>query len=423
MVSQSQLAASLGFRPEQATASTLIAPGGRPAAFRNAEEQRVAQLAYGVIRRLESRPQIVPSLSYLQSAEVQARVVREVAGQYRPAQLAPDGVAPQLDIATIVAQTSALVVQQTVDIPRIIVVPRGEVRSGFTPFALQLDTLRYPPVSDELWIQHLRTNQLEVLALGKGGMEEARLEDYVVSGLVDFDDISYDDHADLLYDLAAQVVSHLRGYLSEDDTRKVLRCYQKPIAKFVHVQMQDHFWEDASGYEVVVSRGFTELKPSAYTASAAEPVFDFHQSPADKSNMAKYLFGGFARCLYPVQKFQSDSERCLAVILDRDSLKWFKPAKGQFQIYYKSGADQLEYQPDFVAETGAGIYMLEPKARREMDAADVLAKRDAAVQWCRNASNYAATCGGKPWQYVLIPHDVIAENVTLELLARQFEVR
>jgi type III restriction enzyme len=53
--------------------------------------------------------------------------------------------------------------------------------------------------------------------------------------------------------------------------------------------------------------------------------------------MAKYLFGGFQRCLYPVQKFDSDSERKLAVILEREALKWFKPAKGQFQIYYQNG--------------------------------------------------------------------------------------
>ena len=48
--------------------------------------------------------------------------------------------------------------------------------------------------------------------------------------------------------------------------------------------------------------------------------------------MAKYQFGGFKRCLYPVQKFQSDAERKLAVILEREASKWFKPAKGQFQI-------------------------------------------------------------------------------------------
>ncbi len=76
--------------------------------------------------------------------------------------------------------------------------------------------------------------------------------------------------------------------------------------------------------------------------------------------MSRYLFGGFSRCLYPTQKFQSDAERKLAVILERESLKWFKPAKGQFQLFYQSGIEHLEFQPDFVAETRQAIYILEP---------------------------------------------------------------
>jgi type III restriction enzyme len=136
--------------------------------------------------------------------------------------------------------------------------------------------------------------------------------------------------------------------------------------------------------------------------------------------MAKYLFGGFRKCLYPVQKFQSDSERKLAVILEREAEKWFKPAKGQFQIYYKQGADHPEYQPDFVAETADCIYMLEPKAKNEMEDPVVLAKRDVAVTWCKQASDHAGTCGGKSWKYALIPHDAIAENMTLKGLAGQF---
>lgn len=187
--------------------------------------------------------------------------------------------------------------------------------------------------------------------------------------------------------------------------------------------MQEHYWEKATGYEVKVNGGFSALKPSAYTASASEPVLDYRQPPADKTNMAKYLFGGFKRCLYPVQKFQSDSERKLSVILEREAAKWFKPAKGQFQIYYKSGADQLEYQPDFVAETEDAICMLEPKARNEMEDPIVLTKRDVAVKWCRQASDYAKTYRGKPWMYLLIPHDAIAENMTLTGLAERFEAK
>ena len=144
--------------------------------------------------------------------------------------------------------------------------------------------------------------------------------------------------------------------------------------------MQEHSWEAAVDYEVVVSKGYTEFKSSAYTYSVNEPPADYKVSPADKSNMAKHVFGGFKHCLYPVQKFDSEAERVLAVILERDADKWFKPAKGQFQIFYKQDANQLEHQPDFVAETKDTIYMLEPKASNQMKDAIVLAKKEAAIK-------------------------------------------
>jgi type III restriction enzyme len=419
VVSQSQLANKLGLQPEQTTTSTLVPDAAESPVFKTPEDQKVAQIAYQVIRKLENQPQTVPSVSYLANDDVQASVVKEVGEQYRPAQLEIEGVTVKPDIAAIVAKTTELVILQTIDIPCILVVPTGKVQSGFKPFRLKLDTLNYPPVSEELWAKHLRTDQVDVIAMGKGGIEESRLEDYVVHGLGEFDDIPYDSHADLLYDLAGQVVKHLFSYLpDEHETRKVLSCYQRDISRFVHVQMQEHYWEQATGYEVKISKGFSELRPSAYTASATDTVLDYRQPPSDKSNMAKYLFGGFQRCLYPVQKFQSDAERKLSIILERGASKWFKPAKGQFSIYYKSGADQPEYQPDFVAETETVIYMLEPKRRDEMTDADVVAKKEVAETWCKHASDHAKTYHGKPWKYVLIPHDVIAENITLEWLAK-----
>ena len=420
VVSQSRLATKLGLTPAHATSSTTVAGQDQAPVFTKPEEQKVAQITYEVIRKLENQPQTLPTIEYLKKPEIQAAIVKAVEEQHQPAQFELEGMGEKADIAAVVAQTVELVTQQTIDIPRILVVPKGEVKSGFKPFTLDLAALKYPAVSDELWIQHLRTNQLEVVSLGRGGIEEARLEDYVVSGLVDFDDISYDEHADLLYDLAAQTVQHFKGYLSEEDIRKVLRCYQRDIARFIHAQMQAHYWVDVAGYEVKVSKGFTELKQSAYTYSVQEPPANYRVEPTDKSNMAKYLFGGFQKCLYPVQKFDSDSERKLAVILERDTLKWFKPAKGQFQIYYQHGADHLEYQPDFIAETTTTIFMLEPKKRTELEDSVVVVKKEAAIKWCANASHHAASYGGKPWRYVLIPHDEIVENMTLDGLAARF---
>ena len=78
--------------------------------------------------------------------------------------------------------------------------------------------------------------------------------------------------------------------------------------------------------------------------------------------------------------------------------------------------------PDFVAETTGYICMLESKARNALQNPDVLAKRAAAVAWCRHASQHAQDHGGKSWRYALIPHDTIAENMALDQLVSQFGV-
>lgn len=423
VVSQPQLAAKLGLQPDGASSRAPVGFHEAPAIFVG-EEQKIAKIAYDVIRKFETQPNKLPSVTYLQQPEMQAAVLREVANQYRPAQMELDGITKLPDLAAVVAKTAEIVIQQTIDIPRILVVPKGEVKSGFRPFTLDLSGMRYEAPNETLWAAHLRTGQVDRIGVGSGSIDEQRLEDYVVSGLIDFDDVAYDEHADLLYDLAEQVTRHLTSYLSEEDARRVLRLHQKEIARFVHVQMQQHFWQDAPvDYDVVITRGFTTLRPSAYTAAAGEPPLDFRMSPSDKSNMARYLFGGFTRCLYPTQKFQSDAERKLAVILEREALKWFKPAKGQFQLFYRSGIEDLEYQPDFAAEMHDRIYMLEPKASNQMTDPDVLAKRNVAILWCRRATDHATSYNGKPWTYVLIPHDAIAENMTADGLARQFAAK
>jgi type III restriction enzyme len=422
VVSQPRLESLLGVTPDNATAGTLVAGGDTARAFPDPADQKVAQLTREVIRNLESQPKRLPALGHLSKPAIQKEIVAAVTELYQVPQMDLEGISRQPDIAAVVARTTELVAQQTIDIPRILVVPKGEVKSGFKPFQLKLDGLRYAPVSEDLWVQLLRTGEGAVVALGRGGAAEARPEDYVVSGLVDFNDVSYDEHADLLYDLAGQVVRHLHSYLSEEEASRVLRCYQRDIARFVHAQMQEHYWEDVTGYEVKVTRGYTELRRSAYTSSVREPTVEYRVAPPDKSNMSRYLFSGFSRCLYEVQKFQSDPERVLAIILERDSERWFKPAKGQFQMFYRWNGEHPEYQPDFVAETADGIYMLEPKRKADLDDPEVQLKKEVAVQWCANASDYSRSTGGKLWRYALIPHDAIQENMTLAGLVRQFGV-
>ena len=378
-------------KPEQ-----LAAP-----VFTKESEKQAARAVMDVIQEIEKQRELVPSSAALNQPEVRRAIVEQVRERLTPVQgdmLSAD----EVDLDEVVAKTTEIVSRKIIDIPRIAVVPTGEVSVGFDAFTLDLSGLHLQPADRELVIQNLRTNEQETLA-SEVGITERRLEDYIVYALVDYDDIDYHTHADLLYDLAGQAVNHFLGYLSEDEARAVLDYNRRLIGENIHAQMMEHFWEKAAGYEVQVSRGFTQLKPCNVTTSEKHPVRSYRETVEDKSRIKQMLFGGFSKCLYPLQKFDSDSERGFAVILERDADKWFRPVKGQFQIYYKYGTEQPEYLPDFVAETDSKIYMVETKARGDLNDAEVQAKAGAAGQWCSHASDYAANTGGKSWTYLLIP--------------------
>jgi type III restriction enzyme len=419
VIVQSNLAQQIGIAAPPFAGSLPSGASVASPVFMNEAEKKVARAVYQVIQKYQN----LPASSHLLNPQVQEAIAKETEEYLVPVQQELAGVTQKPNIVEVVAKTVDLLVKQTIDIPRIVVVPNGEVTTGFHAFTLDCSSIHYQPVERDILIQYMRTNVQETLSFGGNMQEEFRLEDYVVRGLVDFDDISYDDHADFLYDLAAQLVRHLKSYLSEEDTRNVLIYYQKQLAAFVHAQMQDHQWEKAVGYQVKVNKGFTDLKEPTFTQKEGEPINDFRQTVTEKSKIPQMLFGGFKRCLYSLQKFQSDAERKLAVILDRESQKWLKPAKGQFLIFYKAGIEHPEYIPDFVAETANCIYMLEPKARNEMTDPEVLAKKAAAVKWCGLATDHNLKNGGKPWKYLLIPHDAIADNMTLQGVVGQFGER
>jgi len=381
--------------------------------FNTAKEQEAAKVTLRVLKEFER----LPRSADLQKPEIQQQIIQKVTAELQPVQGELSGVAEQVNIAEVVAKTIDLHVEMSIDIPRIIVVPTGEVSSGFRDFNLDCRNIRLQPVTRDILIQHLLDQTRYRLVSGDGSIPEDRLENYLIRGLIDFNDVSYDDHAELLYKLAGQVVAHLQSYLSsEDDVRNVLQYHQQPLVDLIHAQMVEHFEEKATAYEAHVSKGFTTLKPGTFSVPAGESVRSFRTTIDDKLLIKGMLFGGFKKCLYPAQKFDSDSERRFAIIVedDNDVVKWFKPAKGDFQIYYRQ---EEAYEPDFVVETKTRKWICEPKRASEMSDEIVLAKARAAALWCYHASSANAD---KPWSYMLVPHDSILGNMTLAGLAAAY---
>jgi type III restriction enzyme len=393
--------------------------------FTTIQERQAALMVMQVIEEYEVKRDLVPTSSALLRPSVQATILAEVTERLRPVQgnliAEADLAAPTFDLSAVIAKTTQVVVQQTIDIPKITVVPTGDVTTGFNPF--QLGTRpNFQAGQREIVGQELRTNEQFTMSRESGNREQ-RFEDYIVKKLIDFDDIDYFTQSELLYDLAGQAVARYQEQnYSEAELHEIFDTYGGDLARLIRAEMMNHFWEKATDYVAQIHRGFSALKPCNYTATAGEPIRNYRETVEELGKIKQMLFGGFQRCLYPLQKFDSDTERRFAVILEREALKWLKPAKGQFQIYYKLGSEQPEYIPDFVVETDTMIWMAETKKRADMTSDEVIAKATAAVKWCKEASIYTESVGGKEWRYLLIPHDGINESMRLVDFL-QFEYR
>lgn len=358
------------------------------------------------------------SSTELTSASVQAALAAELEKQ-----LAATGynelfeAADALSVREIVAQTVETLVGGTIEVPDISVTPIEEQNFGFRDFDLTgLETITLRPTGQDLLLHEFGSDaRVQVHRERKRGGEVV-LERYLIDELVEYDDVDYEENAALLYKLASQVVARLRDYLGEREAVEDALVEHAPrLAEFIHTQMLDQLWITSTDYEVRVSDRLQLLAPQTLTAVGSARSFKMPITP--KSETRRHVFAGFARCCSVLQQFDSDDERELACLLERDPqvVSWLKPGPRQLRIKYDAGRS---YEPDFVVETANAKFLIEVKARNEMNDPIVLAKSRAAKVWCGHANEHRGV--GKSWSYLLVPDNAITENATLSGLVAQF---
>lgn len=92
-------------------------------------------------------------------------------------------------------------------------------------------------------------------------------------------------------------------------------------------------------------------------------------------------------------------------------------------LYYRHGVEPPEYVPDFAAATAHTTILMETKMAGAMQSDEVRAKGKAATEWCTHATDYSERYGGRLWRYLLIRHDAVAIDATIETMAPRFAVR
>lgn len=232
-------------------------------------------------------------------------------------------------------------------------------------------------------------------------------EHMLMAKLLDYSEIDPDEFADLRFKLVNQAVTAIKASVegSDKDLRETVFDRLGLLAEKIYAQLMQHFQVEETGYRVSTVLPFTRIEPWNFSLYKNYGRKNFRETIPATADIPRYLFFGFDKACHPEYKFQSKAEKDFAQICEEDAtvLRWMRPAKQQFKIYWNRQHDL--YQPDFIVETTDGIYLCEPKSASEMDSPEVRGKTAAALKFCAEATAFSLGNGGKPWFYLLIPHN------------------
>lgn len=306
-------------------------------------------------------------------------------------------------------------VKNIIEIPRM-TVQREAFKAEYKWF--DLDTtfgFDLPALKEEIIRMGLVDNSVDILSVESGRQYDDPVNQ-IVSELINHDDVDYDDNADLLYHLAEAAFNAIAAKAEKpEDTPKIVYNFRKGIARIIYEQMKDHFVIESLGYTKPKVLPFTGIVQQHLIEDSAYGRVDF-RTVVPKKLVRKYIYTGFLKSYYLENKFDSSTELDFSFILEVDPKvkKWLRPAPTQFSIYWGNGAHR--YEPDFVVETDDCIYLVETKRADDLDDKSVQAKKAAAVEYCKNASEYTKANGGKPWKYALLAHDLVDRSASFEYI-------
>lgn len=322
------------------------------------------------------------------------------------------------EIDEIYQTTVAEFIQNTIEIPRIVIQPTDEVDSGFHDFDLETKNLNYPPVAEEILIQYLnRKENAQETLIGKYGINADKPENLILNELINFSEIDYDSQSEILQKLVGQAIDKLKSYLNDEQFINVVKYHKREIANLIFSQMRPHFYCNTKSYEEPIVKPFTRIEGHNLTKIQKDSIHHYTDTITPTSAIPQKVFSGFKKACHTLYKFDAKGEKDFAAILenDKDVMKWLRPAPKQFKIYWDHNA--RTYEPDFVVETSKAVYLAEIKADNQLTAEDVLEKAKAAVQYCKHATDHNLKNGGKEWKYLLIPHSEVLPNMSLGYLA------
>ena len=356
----------------------------------------------------------------LSKAEVKRKVIRQVKQNLEKGQ-------QNLFMAEIMQQAEAvyekLVTEyknNIIEIPRMDLV-QGETKAEFLDFDLDISSFSFQALEQEIIRMGLKDQQVETIKVKSAGAYGNPVK-LIIAELIDYPEIDYDENADLLYRLATHAYESIKNNIDKlDELPQTIFQFKAAIAEKIYIQMKKHFVLHAPDYVAPKVFPFIKIENWSFSSLITAGYKDYRETITPVSLIPKYVFTGFEKACHFEYKFDSKAEKDLAFVLENDTnvRKWLRPAPNQFRIYWDNNSKR--YEPDFIFETKSKIYMVEVKRSDQTEEETVLAKKLAAERYCKHASEYTSANGGKPWKYILIPHNAIDKTTSVDFLTSRYQ--
>ena len=311
---------------------------------------------------------------------------------------------------------------QIIEIPRMDLVLE-EVTTWFDDFDLDVSKdFDLNAMKEEIVRMDLKdSSNVDTLGVRQGAYVNETPVNQIVAELTNASDIDYDESADLLFKLSNQALDKLKVANSKEDLPLLVRQYRKLIASRIYTQLKNHQQFSKPDYIPPKILAFQKIEDWNFTVPKEDGYRHYTDIIQPLSLVPKYVYRGFEKACHYEYKFDSNTEKEFAFVIEHDKsvLKWLRPASNQFRIYWSQAGQK--YEPDFVVETADSIFMCEPKKAKEIETEEVQAKMKAALKYCHYANEFTSKNGGKKWRYLLIPHDQVDKTSSFEGLVNKFE--
>jgi type III restriction enzyme len=322
-------------------------------------------------------------------------------------------------VSNSVGTALRLIGESMIDIPRIAISP-GTTAMRISEFTLDLEKVKYTLRDDRLvydFVTDRRVRDVKSKAKHKEleNSDIARFIKELIADVANSNDIDYDyaGNRSVIAGLCDTCIRGLAAKLPPDEMFNCMRNNRRTLAESIKQQILEHACYDSDDDVVIIQPGPVLLKANALSVDAGEKPrpYDVALAGGEKSRIRSMVFAGFRKCLFSLQKFDSDPERAFSEMLEREGAvqKWFKPTLSNLRLWY--GAN--EYTPDFVVETDTEKLLCEVKALGQVDDAVVQSKKEAALKWCHYANETVGSSDVKRWRYLLVPDNAINSSLTL----------